>query len=96
MLLEIRNLLKQITDTLSLQLAKKKCNRNLELASVECEQGIYQLYISDETYSRKIKRKLFFMNLPIYMIKNIYLKNIVLIKMGIEKHMFIRKFMQSK
>lgn len=106
MLLEIRNLIKQITDTLQLQLVnslkdapdielsisemesmkkeidkiyqeyqafmetsnmpiyevhfKEKCNKNLELASIECEHGIYHLYVSDEIYNSEIKKEILF------------------------------------
>lgn len=106
MLLEIRNLIEQISDVLQLQLVdnlkeapdmqlshseknsmekviaeiyevyqtfmetsnmpfyephfKKKCNKNLELASVEYDQGIYHLYISDEAYNRKNRKETLF------------------------------------
>lgn len=39
---------------------KKKCNKNLEIASVEYEQGEYHLYISDEGYNSNIIKEILF------------------------------------
>lgn len=106
MLLEIRNLIEQITDILQMQLVnslkeapdmqlsnsekksmekviaeiyetyqafmetsdmpiyelyfKKKSNKNLELASLEYDHGIYKLYISDEAYNRENRKETLF------------------------------------
>lgn len=39
---------------------RKRCNKKLELASIECEHGIYHLYVSDEIYSSEIKKEILF------------------------------------